>query len=223
MVTKEEGLSYDDLVLNAYKAIQNSNFEKAIHNSESALKINSKEPDAYGSRGIAYLGKSEKVKALKDLKTTIEILNKIKNVVLTCRNEQEFVDEKEYNLIKFTEYQSNSSTGLKLLAQKNIDAEIKHFEELLQELLQDRLIEFWKNEIENYFEKAFQNYSQNNPAKGSFLEGGIVYSQILNLANELKKENKKNKENVTLTDKQIDLIIDEIRDKILKKYMTFLG
>ena len=74
--------------------------------------------------------------------------------------------------------------------------------------------------LEENFEKSITELKVQNPMINSGFGGMVLYHHILNLAKNCKAiENKNNYKNFSLSDSNVDNVIDEVSDKILKKYI----
>ena len=78
--------------------------------------------------------------------------------------------------------------------------------------------ELFKKQMEDAFEKVVEISFKDDSMRGTPLEGMGAYSAIGNATTHFKETFKDSRYNLGLTEKEINLIIDESSTKILKKY-----
>lgn len=78
--------------------------------------------------------------------------------------------------------------------------------------------QYLKQQMEATFEKAVKDAFNNNPMKGTPLEGVMIYSAIGTTAGSFKETLKVDRDKIGISDKEIEEMVDEVSTKIINKY-----
>ncbi len=76
-----------------------------------------------------------------------------------------------------------------------------------------------KQQMEATFEKAVKDAFNNNPMKGTPLEGMMIYSAIGTTAGSFKETLKADRDKIGMSEKEIEEMVDEVSTKIINKYL----
>jgi hypothetical protein len=79
--------------------------------------------------------------------------------------------------------------------------------------------QYLKQQMEATFEKAVKDAFNNNPMKGTPLEGMMIYSAIGTTAGSFKETLKADRDKIGMSDKEIEEMVDEVSTKIINKYL----
>ena len=79
--------------------------------------------------------------------------------------------------------------------------------------------QYLKQQMEATFEKEVKDAFNNNPMKGTPLEGMMIYSAIGTTAGSFKETLKADSDKIGMSEKEIEELVDEVSTKIINKYL----